>query len=80
MSVTISLRDLRRWEQERDRVTQRFGPLLGRVEMQAQGVRYLRGLIAQVERKNGRQLAEHLGGTDSHQSPAFHCTCCLERG
>ena len=61
MSGTISLRDLQRWGQELNRVTQRLGPLLGRVEMQAQGVRYLRGLIAQIERKNGWQLAEHLG-------------------
>lgn len=61
MSGTISLRDLRRWERELDRVTQRFGPLMGRVEMQAQGARYLRGLISQVDRKNGWQLAEHLG-------------------
>lgn len=61
MSGTISLRDLRRWERELDQIAVRFGPLLGRVEMQAQGTRYLRGLIAQVDRKNGWQLAQYLG-------------------
>ena len=61
MSGTISLRDLRPWERELDRVAERFGSLMGRVEMQAQRAAYLRGLIAQVDRKNGWQLAQHLG-------------------
>lgn len=61
MSGKITRRDLLRWERELERVAERFGPLLGRVEMQAQGAAYLRGLIAQVERKNGWQLAEYLG-------------------
>lgn len=63
MSGTVTQQDLRRWERELDRVTERFGSLMGRVEMQTQGVAYLRGLIAQVERKNGWQLAEFLGAT-----------------
>lgn len=61
MSGMISLRDLRGWERELDQGAERFGPLMGRVEMQVQGARYLRGLIAQVDRKNGWQLADHLG-------------------
>jgi SRSO17 transposase len=61
MSGTISLRDVRRWERELEQVTERFTPLFGRPEMRFQGAWYLRGLIAQVERKNGWQLAEYLG-------------------
>ena len=61
MSGTILLRDLHRWERELEQTTQRFTPLFGRVEMQSQGRLYLRGLIAQVERKNGWQLTEYLG-------------------
>lgn len=61
MSGMISLRDLHRWERELEQTTQRFAALFGRVEMQGQGRLYLRGLIAQIERKNGWQLTEYLG-------------------
>eukprot|EP00475_Leptophrys_vorax_P028810 TRINITY_DN41911_c2_g2_i1.p1 TRINITY_DN41911_c2_g2~~TRINITY_DN41911_c2_g2_i1.p1 ORF type:complete len:135 (-),score=7.19 TRINITY_DN41911_c2_g2_i1:18-422(-) len=61
MSGMISLRDLYRWERELEQTTQRFAALFGRVEMQGQGRLYLRGLIAQIERKNGWQLTEYLG-------------------
>src|SRR6266702_3907708 len=39
----------------------RIAPHFGRVEVRRRVGRYLRGLLASVERKNGWQLAEELG-------------------
>src|SRR5260370_39269760 len=39
----------------------RIAPHFGRVEVRRRGGRYLQGLLASVERKNGWQLAEELG-------------------
>ena len=39
-----------------------LGPHVRRPEARRHAVDYLRGLIADVERKNGWQLAEHAGG------------------
>jgi SRSO17 transposase len=46
---------------ELDRMLARFGRLFGRAEPREQAGRYLEGLLGPVERKNGWQLAEHLG-------------------
>jgi SRSO17 transposase len=41
----------------------RFGPLFARRETREQAAKYLRGLLAPVERKNGWQVAEAVGDT-----------------
>src|ERR671914_2818850 len=46
---------------ELDRLLARFGRLFVRSEPRDQAGRYLEGLLGPVERKNGWQLAEHLG-------------------
>src|SRR3982751_3357721 len=46
---------------ELDGLLARFGRLFGRAEPRQQAGRYLEGLLGPVERKNGWQLAEHLG-------------------
>jgi SRSO17 transposase len=49
------------WRAELDGLLARFGRLFGRAEPRQQAGRYLEGLLGPVERKNGWQLAEHLG-------------------
>ncbi|HET6469279.1 MAG TPA: IS701 family transposase [Geminicoccaceae bacterium] len=49
------------WRAELDRLLARFGRLFVRSEPRDQAGRYLEGLLGSVERKNGWQLAEHLG-------------------
>lgn len=43
-----------------------FASHLGRSEVQANVARYIRGLLADVQRKNGWQLAEEVGLSDPH--------------
>lgn len=50
-----------RWADEVDAVAQRIGPRFARSEPRRRAVGYLRGLLSDAERKNGWQLAEHLG-------------------
>jgi SRSO17 transposase len=61
MSVDVSERDVQRWGRELERVCERIAPRFGRTEVRQRAPLYLRGLIAQVERKNGWQLADYLG-------------------
>ncbi len=44
----------------------RMAPRSGRTEVRSRVERYLRGLLASVERKNGWQLAEELGDPNAH--------------
>lgn len=61
MSWDISARDVQRWGRELERVCEGMAPRFGRVEVQRRAPLYVRGLIAQVDRKNGWQLADYLG-------------------
>jgi SRSO17 transposase len=49
------------WATELDTVGERLGPYFSRAEPRRRAVEYLRGLLSDVERKNGWQLAERLG-------------------
>jgi SRSO17 transposase len=49
------------WRAELDRLLDRFGRLFVRAEPRAQAGRYVEGLLGPIQRKNGWQLAEHLG-------------------
>jgi SRSO17 transposase len=44
----------------------RIGKRFGRAEVRNRVGRYLRGLLASVERKNGWQMAEELADPDAH--------------
>lgn len=61
MDTQVTERDVGRWSRELDRVAERIGPRFGRPELRARAPAYLRGLIANIERKNGWQLAEFAG-------------------
>src|SRR5690348_5354026 len=49
------------WRTELEGLLARFGRLFVRAEPREQAGRYLEGLLAPVERKNGWQLAEEIG-------------------
>jgi SRSO17 transposase len=56
-----TLREVRGWGREAESVAARIGGRFRRCEQRLHASRYLRGLLARVERKNGWQLAEELG-------------------
>lgn len=56
-----TIREVRRWAAEANAAALRIGGRFARREQRVHAGRYLRGLIARVERKNGWQLAEQLG-------------------
>jgi SRSO17 transposase len=54
-------RDVQRWAEEVTAVGQRIGRHFARSEPRRRAIGYLRGLLSDTQRKNGWQLAEHLG-------------------
>lgn len=57
---------IRHGAQGLDELSQRIGPRFKRAEARKRVGRYLRGLLASVERKNGWQMAEELGDPNVH--------------
>ena len=53
------------WEQQLNTAIRRLDPFFPRKEVRQQAKEYLHGLLSPVQRKNGWQLAEHLG----HHNP-----------
>ena len=53
--------EVREWAEDFAAFHARFASLFGRSEPRAQAVKYLRGLMGQMERKNGWQMAEAVG-------------------
>lgn len=50
-----------RWAEEVEAVAERIAPRFARSEPRHRAIGYVRGLLSDTERKNGWQLAEHLG-------------------
>jgi SRSO17 transposase len=59
----MQLDDLDRWRDSFEAFHARFAHLFGRSETREQAAKYLRGLLAPVERKNSWQVAEAVGDT-----------------
>jgi SRSO17 transposase len=57
----VSVASVLDWRSELSALQARLGELFGRAEPRRQAGLYLEGLLSAVERKNGWQLAEHLG-------------------
>ena len=55
------------WEQYMDTLTNKIGKRFARTEAREQARAYLYGLLSGVERKNGWQLAEHLGQANPYR-------------
>lgn len=52
---------VRHWDRSLRALQGRIAPRFGRAEPRRRALGYMRGLLSAVERKNGWQLAEHLG-------------------
>src|SRR6516225_10587990 len=61
MSGRPTARQVTGWADELTAVAERIGPRFARSEPRRRAVGYIRGLLSDTERKNGWQLAEHLG-------------------
>src|SRR6476646_5888270 len=62
----VSVAGVFEWRWEVSELHDRLGELFVRSEPRRQAGLYLEGLLSAVERKNGWQLAEHLGATPGH--------------
>src|SRR6188474_3005872 len=56
-----TVHDVQRWSAELEVVADRIGQHFARSEPRQRAIGYVRGLLSGTERKNGWQLAEHLG-------------------
>ena len=61
MSGRPTQEQVAQWAGELDALAERLGPRFARSEPRQRALGYLRGLLSHTERKNGWQLAEHLG-------------------
>jgi SRSO17 transposase len=61
MSGRPTQRQVERWADELTAVAERIGARFARSEPRRRAAGYIRGLLGSTERKNGWQLAEHLG-------------------
>jgi len=57
----VTREDLAAWDTEFKDICTRAGPLFYRTDSRAHAVRYLRGLLAPLERKNGWTISEYAG-------------------
>jgi SRSO17 transposase len=60
-SAPVSATDIDEWSADLDRLHERIASRFEREEVRARSRRFLAGLLGRVERKNGWQLAEHVG-------------------
>lgn len=61
MSGRPTQQQVKGWADELTAVAERIGPRFARSEPRRRAAGYIRGLLGHAERKNGWQLAEHLG-------------------
>jgi DDE superfamily endonuclease len=61
MQAGADLEQVQAWAAELETLCERIAPHLGRVEVRRRVGAVLRGLLGEIERKNGWQLAEHAG-------------------
>jgi SRSO17 transposase len=61
MSGRPTQEQVTQWAGELDALADRLGPRFARSEPRQRALDYIRGLLGHTERKNGWQLAEHLG-------------------
>ena len=57
---------VRSWGVHFGRLTEQISPCFGRCDLRRRASAYIRGLLGSVQRKNGWQLAEHVGDPTPH--------------
>jgi len=68
---TFDVADVRRWEAELVALQERIARYFVRAEPRKLAYDYLRALGSPIERKNGWQIAEHIGAGTPDGSSAF---------
>jgi len=63
LGVSLDVEDVSQWGVELNLLKTRLGQHFVRLEPRQRAIRYLQGLMSQVPRKNGWQLAEQAGDT-----------------
>jgi SRSO17 transposase len=58
---SVTKDDLKAWDAEFNNICELISPLFYRTDSRAHAVRYLRGLLAPLERKNGWTMSEFTG-------------------
>ena len=64
--MSMDAMTVRGWRSHFERLIKQVGPCLGRCDLRQRAATYVRGLLGSVDRKNGWQLAEHLGNATPH--------------
>ena len=62
----MTIEELEQWQAEFEQFHARFADLFERSESREQAKKYLRGLLAQADRKNNWQVAEVVGDAIAH--------------
>jgi hypothetical protein len=65
------LAEVEGWAAQFERLLERIGPRFARPEVRRRVAGFLRGLLGDVERKNGWQLAEH-----ARETTPMGCSGC----
>ena len=75
----VTLEQVRGWDEDFQEFFLQFSHRFGRVETRWQARKYLRGLMAPLERRNGWTLAEQAGDGTPDSMQALLCSPCWDR-
>lgn len=75
----MTVEQVRGWDEEFQEFFLGFSHRFGRVETRWQARKYLRGLMAPLERRNGWSLAQQAGDGTPDSMQALLCSPCFDR-
>ena len=75
----VTVEQVQGWDEEFQEFFLRFSRRFGRVETRWQARKYLRALMAPLERRNGWTLAEQVGDGTPDSMQALLCSPCFDR-
>jgi SRSO17 transposase len=75
----VTFEQVQAWDDDFQEFFLRFSHRFSRVETRWQARKYLRGLMAQLERRNGWSLAEQVGDDTPDAMQALLCSPCFDR-
>lgn len=79
MPLVVTVEQVQGWDEEFQEFFLRFSRRFGRVETRWQARKYLRALMAPLERRNGWTLAEQVGDGTPDSMQALLCSPCFDR-
>ena len=75
----VTVEQVQGWDEAFQEFFLEFSHHFGRVETRWQARKYLRALMAPIERRNGWTLAEHAGDATPDSMQALLCSPCFDR-